>query len=288
MKKGRKYVFNNVGCDKLSGGDFLDLQAYFSAPNTCNGRGKDKQLSVITFPRLKTFKLPLMRRTAKFLATALLIISGHMAAAQDVGVSFSFFFPRNGEFSVPISPFSYRGLALPFSDYMGIQTGASMYIMPGLSIKELPFESKKSLYGPNITAYVPLELYLQFSSGDVTFTLKGGAFGFYSLLTHLNYGNLDRAIRDHEQWSVANAEFDYRKLPGWGYQFGIETLVQVNRKMGITFEVNYLNGSSILNMTGQYSGVDANGVFQTVQADFPGSAVDFSGIEISLGAVFGN
>ena len=218
-------------------------------------------------------------------ALAFASVSGH---AQDIGVSFSFFFPKNGEFSAPISPFSYRGLTLPFSDYLGIQTGASVYLMPGLSVKGLPFESKKPLYGPNITGYIPLELYFQFGAGNTVFTLKGGAFGFYSFFTNLNYGHLDRALRDHLQWQVVNSEFTYRKLPGWGYQGGIEMLVQINRKMGLTFEVNYLLGSAKLDMTGSFQGVDGSGVLQTVQTDYPDSAVDFTGIEVSVGAVFGN
>ena len=209
------------------------------------------------------------------------------ARGQGVGLSFSFFFPKNGEFAIPISPFSYRGLALPFSDYLGIQTGASLYRMGGLNIKDLPFESKKSLLGPNFTMYVPLELYLRFGSQAATITMKGGVFGFIGMFNKLNEGNFDRAIRSYENWEVANSDLTFDAKPGWGYQGGIELLFNVNRQFGITMELNYLYGSAKYPISGTYIGGNS-GSLNTIQADYPDAKVDLTGWEISLGAVFGN
>lgn len=201
---------------------------------------------------------------------------------QNVGVSFSFFFPQGGDFSIPISPFSYRGVALPFSDYVGIQTGGTVYRMGGLGIKNFEFESDESEYGPNITLYVPLELYLQFGNSKSTFSLKGGVFGFYGVFNKLNYGVIDRAIVRKNNWEVANADFTFKNRPGWGYQGGIEWLIQVSRKFALTFEVNYLMGGANLNLEGTYIG-GTNGSIQTYPLNSPDAQVNFSGLEISIG-----
>ena len=186
---------------------------------------------------------------------------------------------------MPISPFSYRGVALPFTDFMGIQTGGSLYRMPGLNIGGLPFKSEKPMYGPNMTVYVPLELYVQLGNRNATLSLKGGVFAFYSLFAKLNLGNIDRAIAGFEGWDVANASFDYQKKPGWGYQGGVEFLVNVSRQFGLTFEVNYLTGSSRLSMDGGYSG--GTTTIQVVTASYPDSYVDLTGVEVSVGVIFG-
>ncbi|MDH5379400.1 MAG: hypothetical protein OEW75_01025 [Cyclobacteriaceae bacterium] len=225
-----------------------------------------------------------------FTVILFLALSGSMLKAQNVGVSVSFFFPKGGEFSIPVSPLSYRGVALPFSDYIGIQTGGTLYRMGGQQISGLPFESNKPMFGNNLTAFVPLELYFKVGNKKSAFTMKAGVFGVYSFFTRLNYGNIDRAIRVYEGWEVANADFTYKYLPGWGYQGGIELLYYVKRNLGLTLEINYLYGGSNIDLAGSYTGGNA-GVFQTVQLDpasYQKGKVEFTGLEISLGAIFGN
>src|SRR5690349_17698073 len=112
-------------------------------------------------------------------------------AAQDFGLSFSYFIPRNGYFSTPISPFSVRGLGFNINRYIAVETGGSLYRMSGLNLKGLPFESKDPLVGPNFTILVPLELVFQLHGAQVEFDVKGGGFFFYGFSQKLNYGNLD-------------------------------------------------------------------------------------------------
>ena len=223
-------------------------------------------------------------RKLSTLLFALMLYSG-VNAQSGVGVSFSFFFPKGGEFSIPVSPFSYRGLAFPFNDYVGIQTGASLYRMGGQQITGLDFSSEKPMFGPNLTLFAPLELYLAFGNKTYTTTLKGGAYGVYSFFTKLNYGHIDRAIAKHENWLVANADLDYKLKPGWGYQGGIEFLYQVKRNLGITVEVNYLIGGSVIALNGTYTGGNS-GSLQTLPLNVDKAKVEFTGLELSLGAVF--
>ncbi|MFZ1807706.1 MAG: hypothetical protein WAU36_10810, partial [Cyclobacteriaceae bacterium] len=98
------------------------------------------------------------------------------AFAQNVGLSFSYFIPRNGSFSTPISPFSLRGVGFDFNRFLAVETGVSLYRMAGLNIIDLPFESTESLTGPNFTVFIPVELVLQFKGKQAQFDIKGGGF----------------------------------------------------------------------------------------------------------------
>src|SRR5688500_5136790 len=110
----------------------------------------------------------------KYKILFLLITISTCVSAQEFGLSFSYFLPKNGYFSTPISPFSIRGLGVDLNRYIAIETGASLYRMSGLNLKGLPFESKSPLIGPNFTILVPLELVFQLKGSHVEFDIKGG------------------------------------------------------------------------------------------------------------------
>lgn len=206
------------------------------------------------------------------------------AAAQEVGLSFSYFIPRNGYFSTPISPFSIRGIGVNLNKYIALETGASLYRMSGLNIMDLPFESKDALLGPNFTLFVPAELVIQLHGKNVEFDIKGGGFAFYGFDNKINYGNLDRAIRKHENWSVANSNVSYDNHPGFGYHFGVEFTFYVTRQFGISLESNYVMGSAKFPLAGTYSGGTSS--IETVNFEYPDAKVDFTGLEFSIGLIF--
>jgi hypothetical protein len=221
----------------------------------------------------------------KFLIVSILTISTLMSAhAQEVGLSFSYFIPRNGYFSTPISPFSIRGIGFDLNRFMAIETGASLYRMSGLNIIDLPFETKDPLLGPNFTLFVPLELVFQFKGNGVEFDIKGGGFAFYGFDNKINYGNLDRAIRNYEQWAVANADVKYKNHPGFGYHAGVEFTFDVTRQFGISLEANYLMGMAKFPLTGNYAG--GNTSLETKAINYEDAKVDFTGFEISIGIIF--
>jgi len=223
----------------------------------------------------------------KFLLTCILVALGLITTqAQEVGLSFSYFIPRNGYFSTPISPFSIRGIGFNLNKYIAIETGASLYRMSGLNIIDLPVESKDALLGPNFTLFVPAELVLQFQGKQVEFDIKGGGFFFYGFAQKLNYGNFDRAIRKFENWDVANADLNFDNNPGFGYHFGAELTFNVTRQFGISIETNYLMGSSKIPLTGNYTGGSLNSPLQTIPVDFKDAKVDYTGLEFSIGIIF--
>jgi hypothetical protein len=222
----------------------------------------------------------------KLLGSIFVLLIAHAASAQSVGLSFSYFLPRNGDFSTPISPFSIRGIGVDLSRHFALETGASLYRMSGLNVIDLPFESRSALTGPNFTLFVPGELVFQMKGKSLRVDLKAGVFFFYAFDQHLNYGNLDRAIRKAENWDVANAQFSFDNKPGFGYQGGIELSFDVTKQWGISIETNYLMGQSGIPMSGSYSGGTLGGTNTTVQADFKDAKVDFTGLEFSIGILF--
>jgi hypothetical protein len=223
----------------------------------------------------------------KHILTALLIFSALIIQAQDFGLSFSYFIPKNGDFSTPISPFSVRGLGFDLNRYFAIETGASLYRMSGLNLKDLPFDSDKSLVGPNFTVLVPVELVIQIQGNGVEFDIKGGAFGFYGFGQKINYGNMDRAIRKYEQWQVANSDFSFGNKPGYGFHAGAELTVYLNDQFGIALEANYLMGESKFPLKGNYIGGN-DGSLETVEVgdDFKDAKIDLTGLEVSIGLIF--
>ncbi|MBR9999575.1 MAG: hypothetical protein KFF73_11420, partial [Cyclobacteriaceae bacterium] len=103
-----------------------------------------------------------MKRINKFLLTFPLLLPFMLSPvrSQDIGMSFSFFFPENGYFSIPVSPFSIRGLGIHPTDFFSIESGFSLYRMSGLNVTDLPFESEDPLMGPMFSIFVPLEAVL--------------------------------------------------------------------------------------------------------------------------------
>lgn len=214
----------------------------------------------------------------------LLCLSAAGLSAQNFGLSFTYFLPRNGDFSVPVTPLSIRGLGADFNRFSSIETGGTLYRMSGMNIKDLPFESDKALVGPFFSIFVPLELILFADMGRSVFKLKGGGFGFYNFATKLNEGNIDRVLKKELGWAVLNSDFEVDNNPGFGYLFGGEFVFYLNKKLGINLEAQYLVGSSKLNLRGTYAGLPAeNQPYTEVEVEYPDSKLDFTGLELSLG-----
>ncbi len=208
--------------------------------------------------------------------------------AQEFGLSFSYFIPKNGYFSTPVSPFSIRGLGFDITKYLAFETGATLYRMSGMNVKGMPFESKKPIVGPNFTIFVPAELVIQLKGQKVEFDIKGGVFGFYGFDHKINYGNLDRGIRDYEGLQIVNSNVTYKNKPGYGYHAGAELTVYVTNQLGISLEANYLVGDSKFPLKGSY--ISSNGVdpAETIQLsdDYQKAKIDFTGYEFSVGLIF--
>ena len=223
----------------------------------------------------------------KIILSLLLTFSLQAATAQDVGLSFSYFIPKNGYFSVPVTPFSIRGVGFDLTHFFAIETGFSLYRMSGMGVKGLPYESKEPLIGPFFSLMVPLEGVITFNFDNQAFKIKGGGFLFYNFDTKINEGNLDRELLEYTGWEVLNSDFSVKNNLGFGFHFGAEYIIYFSRKFGISLEAYYLSGSAPLDMKGSYKGVPSSGdAIMVEEVDFKDAEVDFTGYEFSIGVLF--
>lgn len=225
-----------------------------------------------------------MRKLLRHFFALSFILLSCTAFSQDFGLSFSYFIPKNGYISTPVSPFSVRGIGMDLNRFLALETGASLYRMSGLNLKDLPFESKDPLIGPNFTIFVPAELVFQLKGSRVQFDIKGGGFVFYGFDNKINYGNLDRGIRTFENWQVANADVEFNNNPGFGYHAGAELTVFVTSQVGVSLETNYLVGEAKFPLKGSYVG--GNDTLETREIDYADAKIDFTGLEFSIGLIF--
>jgi hypothetical protein len=224
----------------------------------------------------------------RYLLIAAFSLLNLFASAQDVGLSFSYFIPRNGYFSTPISPFSFRGVGVSLNRFIAVETGVSLYRMSGMNMVDLPLETKDPLLGPNFTLFVPAELVLEFKGKQAEFDIKGGGFAFYGFDQRLNLGNFDRAIRTFEGWDVANSDLSFNNNPGFGLLAGIELTFPVTRQFSVALEINYLLGTAKFPLSGSYTGGTTTTGLETVNVDYQDGKVDFTGLEFSIGIIFGS
>ena len=224
-----------------------------------------------------------------FIAGALLTIcSASKSYGQELGLSFSYFIPKNGYFSTPISPFSIRGVGVDINRFMAVQTGFSLYRMAGMNVKDMPgIESNEPIVGPNFTVMVPAELVLQLVGQSTEFRVKGGGFAFYGFDNKINQGNLDKAIRAYEGWVVADADVEGSHGIGLGFFFGAEFVFFVSNQWGLSLEANYFIGDAPFEMTGSYMGGTESGPIISRPVDWQDTKIDFTGLEISIGIIFG-
>lgn len=201
--------------------------------------------------------------------------------AQEFGLSFSYFIPKNGYFSTPISPFSLRGVGINFNNYVSLETGASLYRMSGLMVKDIPLTTNEPIVGPNFTILVPAQIVFALRGNGASFEIKGGGFGFLPFANKVNYGHLDRAIGKAENWQVANADASFKSQPGYGWMAGAELTINVTNQIGISLETNYLAGAAGFAMQGSYTG--GNGTLETKDFNYEDAKMDLTGLEFSVG-----
>ena len=207
--------------------------------------------------------------------------------SQDFGLSFSYFIPKNGYFSVPVTPFSIRGVGFDINRFFAIESGFTLYRISGMGVKRLPYESKTPLIGPFFSLMVPLEAVITFNFDNQAFKLKGGGFLFYNFDTNINEGNLDRELMEYLDWEVLNSDMSVTNNIGYGYHFGAEYIIYFSKKFGVSLEAYYLSGSSPLDMKGTYKGIPENGdMIVEEPADFKDAQLDFTGYELSIGILF--
>jgi opacity protein-like surface antigen len=198
------------------------------------------------------------------------------------GVSFSYLIPQNSSIAAPVSPFSIRGINL--GNKIGLETGATLYSVPGLTLNGLPFEYDKSLIAHHFAILVPVQAFVKFSTKSIDIKPLFGGFAWLDINPQINEGNMDRAFRAYEGWQVLNSDFELDSKLGFGWMAGLAFEFKVSRKFSLTAEVEYLNGAAQSALAGTYSGGSTS--IETKSIDIDDAEIDLKGLEISLGVNF--
>lgn len=214
---------------------------------------------------------------------SLFIITGCQTVFSQ-GMSFSYFIPRNGYLSAPVSPFSVRGIG--FGKNFGMETGGSIYNVPGLAMEDLPFSYEKSLIGPHFALFIPLEAFAKVSLRPMTIKFMAGGFIWWNINARIQEGHMDRAFRAYEGWEVLNTNFDLKDQLGRGIIGGMELEFFVSKQFSLTSSVQYLLGSAQARLRGNYTGGSNASGLQTKTIDLSDPSILIEGTELSLGVVF--
>lgn len=226
-----------------------------------------------------------MKKIECSLVLLVLLLLTKPAEAQ-IGISTGVFIPDIGYTANVYGPFTLRGFGFTINKYFIVETGFTVYSMPGNAVTHLPFRAKEPLFGASNMLLVPLQMGFGARFGQVSLSCTGGGFIFYNFTHRLDKGNWDRAISEYEKWDVVNANLSYDNRPGYGYIWGIEIEYHVNKKLGIFVQGNYLDGESALGVTGDYKGGSVGGTITTKRANFNNAKLSIKGYEITIGAHF--
>lgn len=213
------------------------------------------------------------------------IISTQKSTAQ-IGVGIGFFIPSTGYVANVYGPLSLRGVGFTINKIFTVQTGFTVYSMPGNAVTHLPFKAKEPLFGASTTLLVPLEFGLGTRIGDVSISASAGGFMFYNFTHRLDKGNFDRAISEYEGWDVANADLNYTNRPGYGFITSFEIEYHIKKNLGIYVQYSYLDGESVLELNGNYKGGNLGGTIIEKAAAFNDARLSIKGSEVTVGVHF--
>ncbi|MBJ7428645.1 MAG: hypothetical protein JHD28_06795 [Bacteroidia bacterium] len=216
---------------------------------------------------------------------AFMLIFFQKSTAQ-IGVGIGFFIPSTGYVANVYGPLSLRGVGFSINKIFTVQTGFTVYSMPGNAVTHLPFKAKEPLFGASTTLLVPLEFGLGTRIGNVSISASAGGFMFYNFTHRLDKGNFDRAISEYEGWDVTNADLNYTNRPGYGFITSFEIEYHVNKKLGIYIQYSYLDGESVLELNGNYKGGNLGGNIIEKTAAFNDARLSIKGSEVSVGVHF--
>lgn len=227
-----------------------------------------------------------MKKLKNIFIIAVLLLSINTGKAQ---IGLSYFFPENGYLTVPVAPLSYSQ-AITFGDFRWIKLipTASFYTIGGMSVRGIPigYDFSKPLMGPMYSITASIMPAFSIPIGPVDIDLCGGYFGSYNIAPKINTGNLDRMLAQSEGWDVCTSNFTFDNNISHGFVYGVIFTIWFNDNFAIAPGVVYYDGSSPVNLRGDYSGGNIGGVNQTKSIEFSDSRLNYRGFEIQIGIQF--
>lgn len=198
-------------------------------------------------------------------------------------VAFSYLIPKNGYLSAPVSPFSVRGLSL--GKKTGLETGFSLYNVPGLAMSDLPFELEKPAVGPHFAVFLPVQAFFKIKANKTIIKPLAGGFVWRNLKPRLHQSNLEAGLRQMEDWDVLTADINLKDRIGYGWIAGLEVEFPLRRDLSLILGANYLKGASQATLEGSYAGGNEGGTIARKSWEASPSVV-LEGLEINVGVSF--
>lgn len=219
----------------------------------------------------------------KVLFSALVLCLSLQLQAQQVGLGFSFLFPRGGNFSAPVAPVSIRGVGLR-SGPVFLETGLTWYRMSGLGVQGLPFNYDEALTEPFNSFLIPLNIGLEIGGRDVKFLPRIG--GFFAVNAHYTprEGAFSKGFSKlRTDFDLVWTETSLEQNNTFGLLAGVESVIRIRDGLGLRLGVNYYLGRSALNPSGNYTALLRDGTVERGTFEFPDTDLDYSGWELMIG-----
>jgi hypothetical protein len=231
-----------------------------------------------------------MGRSARIMVVSLFFLLLPVLIVQAVGVSFCYLLPRNGMFSHPVPPLSFRNIGVDIGRYLGAAGSLSLYSIRGMGIKDAngnPIETGGPLVGPFLSVLGSAVAKVKLPIPPLELEASGGVFGCYNIDPPLMTGNLDRHLATATTYETVSSSVSAAGRWGWGWVFGGRAIYFIKGQLGLFAGANYYIGGSELKLSGSYDAYDSGGgVYlpdQVLPADLQGASLDFTGLEIILG-----
>ena len=231
-------------------------------------------------------------RGSQFTILFLLFLLIPLLGAQAIGVSLSYFLPRNGTFSHPVPPLSLRDIGVDVGRYLGVAGSLSLYSIRGMGIKDDsgdPIDTGGPLVGPFLSVLGSAVAKVKVPVKRLQFEASGGLFGCYNIDPPLMTGVLDRylATATATTYEAVTSTVSSSGRWGWGWVFGGKVTYFLMGQLGISAGANYYIGGAKLDMSGSYDAYDdETGSYdagRSLPANLQDARLDFTGLEIILG-----
>jgi len=138
-----------------------------------------------------------MRQRTKIVVLSLLLLLLAVFAVQGIGINVSYLLPRNGMFSHPVTPLSFRDIGRDIGRYLGVVGSLSLYSIRGMGIKDeagKPIDTGGPLVGPFLSVLSSAVGQLRVPLKQLELEASGGVFGCYNIDPPLMTGTLDRYL----------------------------------------------------------------------------------------------
>jgi hypothetical protein len=241
-----------------------------------------------------------MGTRARVLVLAATLLVTAAASVSSIGITMSYFLPRDGRFSHPVSPLSVRDVGVSLGRYFGLAGSLSLYGIAAMGITDAegtPLE----LGGPGVGSFKSI---LGSLVGKIIIPIKvrqvvklelvgrGGVFGCYNIAPPLMTGAVERYLAETAPggpYEAVEASITSEGRWGWGWLFGGSATYYISSQVGVSLGALYYLGGAPLKLSGSFDAYNTGGQAAddaSLPSVLQGARLDYSGLELLVGVSF--